>query len=170
MSNTDDGLRIARERIAEEARARKGFLDLGRLGLYDLPVELFALRHLRALNLGSGMFHPARDLVLAHSRLAPNQIDAQISRLSVLPDLVELSVAGTDLSTLTGISELGTLQSLDCSDTQIKDVSPLTRMTALQAFYCLRTSASDLSPLAAASALKVLHCGGTQVKRPLAAG
>ena len=43
--NQADGLVIARERIAEETRARTGFLDLGQLGLTELPEELFTLRH-----------------------------------------------------------------------------------------------------------------------------
>jgi len=54
MSHDQDGLGIARERIAEETRARTGSLDLGMLGLEELPVELFALTHLRCLNLGVG--------------------------------------------------------------------------------------------------------------------
>ena len=54
MADAFDGLAIARQRIAEEAEARTGFLDLGGLGLTELPPELFRLRHLRALNLGAG--------------------------------------------------------------------------------------------------------------------
>ena len=48
-----DGLSIARERIAREADEKTGFLDLGRLGLSELPRELFELRGLLRLNLGS---------------------------------------------------------------------------------------------------------------------
>jgi internalin A len=47
-----DGLAIARERIAKEAEGKTGFLDLGMLGLTELPEELFQLKHLRRLNLG----------------------------------------------------------------------------------------------------------------------
>ncbi len=53
MSETFDGESIARQRIAEEAERRTGFLDLGGLGLTTLPPGLFELRHLRGLNLGS---------------------------------------------------------------------------------------------------------------------
>lgn len=48
-----EGLAIARRLIAEEAEKKTGFLDLGDLGLTELPDELFELAHLRALNLGS---------------------------------------------------------------------------------------------------------------------
>jgi internalin A len=40
MSEPLDGLAIAQQRIAEEAEARTGFLDLGGLGLTELPPEL----------------------------------------------------------------------------------------------------------------------------------
>ena len=52
MTEDFDGERIASARIAEEAERRTGFLDLSQLGLTDLPVELFALTHLRRLHLG----------------------------------------------------------------------------------------------------------------------
>ncbi len=58
MAETFDGERIDRQRIAEEAEQRTGFLDLGALGLTTLPPELFGLTHLRVLNLGGGI--PAR--------------------------------------------------------------------------------------------------------------
>jgi hypothetical protein len=43
MADTFDGLAIARQRIAEEAEARTGFLDLSGLGLTVLPQALFRL-------------------------------------------------------------------------------------------------------------------------------
>ena len=46
---------VARVRIAEEAVRQTGDLDLGTLGLTQLPSELFELRHLRRLNLGRGI-------------------------------------------------------------------------------------------------------------------
>ena len=56
MSEPFDGLTIACRRIAEEAEAQTGFLDLGGLGLATLPPELFRLRHLREFNLGAGLW------------------------------------------------------------------------------------------------------------------
>src|SRR5712691_10019918 len=49
-----DGLSIARQRISREAEEKTGFLDLGNLALSELPEDLFALKHLRQLNLGWG--------------------------------------------------------------------------------------------------------------------
>ena len=52
MSSNPEGLRIALDRIAEEKEKRTGFLDLGCLGLAELPEVLFELDHLRVLVLG----------------------------------------------------------------------------------------------------------------------
>ena len=53
MSSNPEGWAIALRRIAHEAEARTGVLDLGMLGLAELPEEVFALAHLRELNLGN---------------------------------------------------------------------------------------------------------------------
>ena len=55
MSNPE-GLAIARQLIAQEAQLQTGFLDLGKLGLTDLPDEVHQLTHLRGLNLGRWYF------------------------------------------------------------------------------------------------------------------
>ena len=105
MLHKDDGLGIARERIAEEARSRTGSLDLGMLGLHELPVELFALTHLRRLNLGLLMEDEAGDdWVQARSHIAPNSLNSELARLAVLANLTVLSVARTALTTLAGIT------------------------------------------------------------------
>ena len=130
MSHNDDGLTIARERIVEETRARTGSLDLGMLGLDELPADLFVLTHLRRLNLGEGYFDVAgRD---AASDIAPNRLDSELHRLAALPDLDALSVFGAELTTLTGIAHFRALQSLDCSGTEVSDLSPLRGLSALQ--------------------------------------
>jgi internalin A len=52
MSEQGSGLEIALQRIEKEAQERTDFLDLGRLGLTELPEDLFRLTHLRRLKLG----------------------------------------------------------------------------------------------------------------------
>src|SRR5262245_63721461 len=49
-----NGMETARRLIAEEQEKKAGFLDLGNLQLTEVPAEVFALTHLRILNLGSG--------------------------------------------------------------------------------------------------------------------
>src|SRR6516162_8341308 len=163
MPHEDDGLTIARERIAEEARTRTGFLDLGRLGLDELPAELLALTHLRRLNLGDGYVDDEGEWVRAISEIAPNRLDSQLHRLAVLPCLGALSVTGAQLTTLAGVTQLSALQSLDCSETQVTDLSPLSELSALQSLDCSETWVTDLSPVSGLSALQSLDCSETQV-------
>jgi internalin A len=163
MPHEDDGLTIARERIAEEARARTGSLDLGMLGLDELPAELFALTHLRRLNLGDRYWDEAGTLVSAAADIAPNRLDSQLRRLAVLPELDVLSVIGAELTTLADAADLRILQSLDCSQTQVSDLSPLSGLSALQSLNCSRTQVSDLSPLSGLSVLQALDCSETPV-------
>jgi len=163
MSHNDHALTIARERIAEEARTRTGFLDLGRLGLDELPAELLALTHLRRLNLGDGYVDDEGEWVRAISEIAPNRLDSQLHRLAVLPCLGALSVTGAQLTTLAGVTQLRTLQSLDCSETQVTDLSPVSELSALQSLDCSETWVTDLSPVSGLSALQSLDCSETQV-------
>jgi hypothetical protein len=138
MTQDQDGPGTAHKRIAQEARARTGFLDLGMLGLDEIPAELFVLTHLRRLNLGDSYFDEARGDVDAASDIAPNRLDSQLHRLAVLPDLGALSLSAATLTTLADIAHLRKLQSLDCSRTQVSDLSPLSGLSALQSLNCSR--------------------------------
>lgn len=114
----------ALRRIAAEAEARTGKLDLNNLGLDTLPEALFALTHLRELDLGSAK-------PWAADRKA-NRIAAQAGALARLAALETLSVAGSHLDNLAAVGSLARLARLDCSRTQIADLTPLAGLTALQ--------------------------------------
>ena len=167
MSAPFDGMEIARQRIAEEAEARTGFLDLGGLGLTALPPELFELRHLRTLNLGAGIRREDGSYHVAYrpwEDAAPrNDLAAQLASLRQLSDLVALSVSATPIDDLTPLAGFCALQSLDCSYTQVSDLTPLAGLTTLQSLYCSGTQVSDLTPLSGLAALQSLSCGSTQV-------
>jgi hypothetical protein len=89
-----DGQTEALKRIAAEAEAKTGFLNLGMLGLTSQPDELFALTHLRALHLGDGFLsfggHEARNWSLEEG--SPNAVEADMQRLPSLPGLAALSL------------------------------------------------------------------------------
>ncbi len=70
-----DGLNIAWARIVAEKSARTGFLDLGRLGLTEMPAELFELEHLSGLNLGVGWDDKDGHWHLTELDLGENQLD-----------------------------------------------------------------------------------------------
>lgn len=108
-----DGLAIARQRIADEADRRTGFLDLSQLGLTELPAEMFELRHLRRLHLGFRLVE------------ASNEVASSLGRLSEFPNLEALSIAGLDCDSLTFAEPLRSMRWFDCRSTQVSDLSPL---------------------------------------------
>ena len=118
MLSHPEGLAIARVRIAEEKEKRTGFLDLGRLGLTELPEELFELEYLWGLNWGRWWRDGQEEEHEADSDLAPNQHAHQLIHLQRFPGLRLLSVSQTDISDLSPLAGLSALQSLDCSETR----------------------------------------------------
>src|SRR5580658_4504747 len=164
MTEEADGPAIARRLIAEEAAAQTGFLDLGRLGLTELPEELFALKHLRRLNLGAFYRQEDGDFAQAESRGPPNEIQSELGRLVELPVLQSLACRGTRVSDLGPLSGLTALQSLDCWGTRVNDLGPLSGLTALQSLACGGTQVRDLGPLSGLTALQSLACWGTRVR------
>ena len=161
--SSEQGMRIALERIAEEAKARNGYLDLGMLGLATLPDELFELRHLQHLNLSYGVEGKEGWWIDAVSDIAPNDFREGLASLSLLAELQHLSLSGTVLYDLSPLSGLTALQMLDCSETSVADLSPLSGLTALQRLDCSQASVADLSPLSGLTALQTLHCSATSV-------
>ena len=138
MSEVFHGMGIARRRIAEEAQARTGFLDLGGLGLATLPPELFRLRHLRELNLGAGIQRENGTYHKVYDSWDPsvrnNVTEAgDFENLRQLPALARLSISLTPLADLTPLAGLTALRSLECGGTQVSDLTPLMGLAALQA-------------------------------------
>jgi internalin A len=160
---SEQGVCIARERIALEAKARTGYLDLGMLGLGTLPDVLFELQHLRYLNLGYGFEGHDGGVIEAVSGIANHGFGEGLACLSLLPELQYLVLSGTALDDLSPLFGLAALQALDCFDTLVTDLSPLSGLTALQRLDCSGTSVADLSPLSGLTELQTLYCFDTSV-------
>ena len=158
-----EGFAAALARIAEAKEKRTGFLDLGRLGLTELPKEMFELEHLTGLNLGSWWFDEQQEQHEAASNLAPNQFADPLTRFPPFPRLRLLSLTQTDFRDLSPLVGLAGLQSLDCSDTPVGDLGPLAGLSHLQSLGCSRTQVSDLGPLAGLAGLQSLDCSDTPV-------
>jgi hypothetical protein len=120
-----DGERIALERIAKEADDRVGYLDLGMLGLTDLPAELFELKHIRGLNLGSAWRDGSGESWLAARDLGANNVASSLEKLTNLPDLRELWLRQVALITLRGLTGLDSLETIDFSEAEVHDLAPL---------------------------------------------
>ena len=69
------------------------------LGLNELPDELFALTHLRRLNLG-GFFDEGGKLRRPEPWIGPNSIGRQMKRLAALIQLRTLFLNGMDFADL----------------------------------------------------------------------
>jgi internalin A len=159
-----DGLAIARQRILREAEEKSGFLDLGALALSVLPDELFALRHLRNLNLGSGYTDTTGQRHRSDPFIGTNAVDTQIQLIAKLVELQSLWFSGTNLSDLAPLTSLRNLQLLDISQTAMSDLGPLKGLSSLQTLKCSSTQVSDLVPLKGLSSLQTLDCSSTQVR------
>ncbi len=184
MSNAQ-GLAIARRLIAEEAEKKAGFLDLGMLGLSKLPDELFALTHLKSLNLGQ--FYQDSDgnhrgctnslnrndfsktTLVSHRGLTLESIwliNVQlggICPISLPTSLESFVCTGSPVSDLSPVSGLKKLQLIECSLTEVSDLTPLSGLMKLQTLGCGARQVSDLSPLSGLIGLRFLSCTGTRV-------
>ena len=162
--SSPDGLAIARERIAKAAVEKSGFLDLGMLGLTELPEELFRLKHLRRLNLGVGYLDAQGEWQDSITDIdEKNSPGSDLRGLGELNELQSLFLRGAVLSELVGVEGLPNLLEIDCSDTQVSDLAPLAGLSNLRWLDCSSTQVSDLSPLASLSNLQWLDCSYTRV-------
>jgi internalin A len=155
-----EGIRIARERISKELAEQTGFLDLGGLGLEDLPEELATLKHLKSLNLGSAWIDSEGEIrSREYEGDDANRLnDASGSILDQLPNLVSLFADDCGLSGLGIPTQACGLTHLWIGSDPIDDLSPLASLPALQSLDCSGTQVSDLSPLASLVALQSLDC------------
>ena len=152
--NPEAALAIAQQRIADEAARQTGALDLSGLGLDLLPDSLFALTHLRSLDLGKPREWDPTKI---------NRIDAQRDQLGRFTRLEKLSVAYTDLASLLPLRTLRSLVQFDCSLTAVSDLAPLAGCQTLQTLNCFGSEVSDLAPLAGCETLQTLNCSLTEV-------
>ena len=146
-----NALEIALRRIRKEAKEKTGVLELGDLGLPELPPELFQLKHLETLKLGSNFYIKQNEL-------------KSLEGTQVLVGLKQLDCSRTRVEDLSPLSGLSNLAELDCSRTRIEDLSPLSGLSNLARLHCWGTGIADLSPLSGLSNLAELDCSRTRIE------
>jgi len=162
---TVDGRQKALELIAEERAKQTGFLDLGNLGLTEVPPELFELTHLRSLNLGSrycderGEYRESANADYQGCNALPSVSE----RISDLVNLVALSLVDNPMSHLSPVKGLSALQNLDCSATRVSDLTPVQGLPNLKSLGCSHTPVGDLTPVQGLPNLTFLGCSYTPV-------
>ncbi|MGE0642463.1 MAG: COR domain-containing protein [Nitrospira sp.] len=160
-----DGILIARRLIAEEREKKTGFVDLGNLGLTEIPAELFELTHVRELNLGTGYIDERGEYHVSRNgdRNSANELQTLPSTVANLVHLTTLSLTHNPISDLGPLQACTALQRLVCWDTQVSDLSPLQACTALQELGCEFTPVTDLSPLIGCKSLEQLKASGCRL-------
>ncbi|MDD5322393.1 MAG: COR domain-containing protein [Methylococcales bacterium] len=86
-----------------------------------------------------------------------------LSPLSGLVNLQELSIRNTQVTNLSPLLSLANLQDLDISFTPVTDLSPLSGLANLQALNVSKTQVTDLSPLSGLANLQRLNVSLTPV-------
>ncbi|MCG8332232.1 MAG: leucine-rich repeat domain-containing protein [Chitinophagales bacterium] len=125
-------LKKAEALIAENKKSKAPFLDLGNLGLTELPDSLFELEHLEGLNLGDVFFY--RDMYRLSNEEGKNKLGSNktgLYRLEELP-LTTLYLSSNEISNVDFLKHLRGLQYLDLSYNKISDISSLKHLVYLQ--------------------------------------
>ena len=149
-------MKTAIEFIQEAKEKDLEFLDLGNLGLTELPDELFELQNLRGLNLGTRYYQSGE---WKHSANSGRQniikwIPWRIKRLS---ELKYLSMYATYSGDIHGLQGLPKLTHLDLSfNYQIRDFASLRFLGKLQYLSVNTTQIPDLSSITAFKHLRFL--------------
>jgi internalin A len=193
----DEALVEALRRIAAAKASNATLLDLGDLGLAEIPPEIGELSELRVLALGrmrvregsTGIewewandrpsprfltLAPLRGLVgLTSLDLSGCERLSDVSALSGLTALTSLNLSSCeqllDVSALSGLTALTSLKLIGCE--QLSDVSALSGLTALTSLnlsFCMQLSdVSALSGLTALTSLDLLGCSHVKTFAPL---
>lgn len=168
-----DGQELAQLLIATELEQQTGELDLGDLGLTELPASLFELQHLHTLSLGSGWHDGNGRWLRGGHRLGSNRL-LSLARLESLKGLRALNLCQLPEPDLVGIGQVTQLRRLDCRNTGLRDLQPLQGLVALQVLL-LGTGGRagyqsleerpvvELSPLSALSTLRLLTLRGLRM-------
>jgi internalin A len=150
----------AERRIAIEAKALTGTLELSRLALTELPPALWELQHLQKLSIGQPVDDDGKWTFFP---LAKFQLSAIPREIRELHRLERLSIVKTWIKDLESIAGITNLQFLDCSGTKVADLTPLQRLTNLQSLKCTFIQVADLTPLQRLTNLQSLDCRFTPV-------
>ncbi len=165
------GMDEARRLIALNKETQEPFLDLGNLGLTELPEELWELEHLKRLNLGdkyqdeNGEWKNGRGIEDHWTREGfKNQVVEIPSGIQRLPELENLFLSRNRIKDINFLQRLNNLTSLDVSRNQIKDFSILQGLTNLTSLDLGGNQIKDISILQGLTNLASLDLGGNQIK------
>lgn len=125
-----DGHKKALELIAENKRTRSPFLDLGNLGLTEVPEEVFECVWLENLNLGRNPYGITNEKDKNPSR-KKNGIIQIPHRIGILQNLRILTASDNKIGSIRSLRKIAKLEKLDLSGNFISNLIPLTYLRKL---------------------------------------
>lgn len=160
-----NGMKIARQLIAEEREKQTGFLDLGMLGLTELPEELFELTELRGLNLGLAYYDKCGKRRKPPHFGSSNWLKNIPRNLGRLQGLEALYISHNPVADFSPLLSLGELKTLQCASTALTDLQVVHRLEKLKDLDVSYTSIEDFSLLSSLKELEILKLVGTFIRR-----
>ncbi len=106
-----------------------------------------------------------RLLLLKKLNVKGNMAVHNLKPLTMLIQLKELNVSGTDVSNLKPLSDVRTLRRLDLSNTPVRSMASLQKLKNLKTINIEHTAIRDLLPLSGNSNLTLVLADSTQVKQ-----
>ncbi len=106
-----------------------------------------------------------RLLLLKKLNVKGNMAIHNLKPLTMLIQLKELNVSGTDVSNLKPLSDVRTLRRLDLSNTPVRSMASLQKLKNLKTINIEHTAIRDLLPLSGNSNLTLVLADSTQVKQ-----
>ena len=159
VSISDPNLAAAIQQEIGNSITTHTLLNLTRLDVPNRGIKnLTGLEHahnLRKLNLGDEYVDGERDI-------NSNAI-SDVSSLSGLTQLAELQLSDNSISDISPLAELKQLTYLNIGGNSISDISPLAELKQLTDVFLWSNSISDISPLAELKQLTVLNIRGNSI-------
>lgn len=156
------------------SRGKRGTeLDLGNLGLTELPQEIFRLQHLQVLYLSSNKLDSlpreiCRIKTLRVLNVYNNQLSTLPDEMGQFPELNTLMMDGNEFGSLPPVlGEMKALTELFLSNNKLADLPPdLGRLTSLRRLVLARNSLNSL-PEVIGDLQKLVHLdlGGNRLRR-----
>ncbi|AEE52217.1 leucine-rich repeat protein [Haliscomenobacter hydrossis] len=132
------------------------FLDLGNLGLTEIPEEVYGLKHLKCLNLGTH-YYVEGEWEKSKNKGNANYISHLDTRLAELENLEALTLAENPITACQLASILPNLKVLDLSYAQIKNHHSIFDLKHLQVLRLSGNRLNDLSFLPDEPYLSLQH-------------
>jgi internalin A len=154
-----DGHKKALELIAENKRTRSPFLDLGNLGLTEVPEEVFECVWLEYLNLGTAIWKGFDWDTLnmeAKKGFDINQIEVISPEIQQLEKLTRLTLRENKIKDLSWLKNLTKLEILDLHTNNIEDINPIKNLKNLWFLDLKKNTIQNIDELGSLKKLQVL--------------